>query len=430
MRVLNDTELYQAMAATDSVQPRSLASHLNEIADYLALIGATDEAVAVWRLVYSGLVVLGDVDLATANRALVAWCYFAGDGSLVAGARSGADDGSAWSEVQASALKTDRRTRKRIAMDRWHPKAQAPRLQAARRAVAAAEPPRGERFSPTELQALPFLDSFFAMTDAGADAVLDFHLLYADIAARHGMSDIATAHFRAWSEGATGLNCIPNIVFGMTTTARLAFAGTVADRASIPVAERRERVTVWLDGLRRRLQGPPEPVAAPMEVDVVVFYGTLTFEPADDDVRDTEWEALDAGETPAAPPGQYPRAVSIGTPSETGGCRVCAEVPESAPAWKEADYAVAFPLRVMPNDLAGRPEGRVGTLFPCSPTIEKEDVGLDVPPGEYDVLARFYLLDVDEVGLRNWRVALSFLSRGSLARDAIAFGILKPERAG
>jgi hypothetical protein len=74
-----------------------------------------------------------------------------------------------------------------------------------------------------------------------------------------------------------------------------------------------------------------------------IFYSTLSFEPADDSIWESEYTV-----SPIPPQAEEsasradPRVVTIHLPEDTEECLVTIEYPESLPSWDGADYAVAF----------------------------------------------------------------------------------------
>ena len=423
MSVWNDDDLRVALNDTPAILPRSLWHHLDNIAQYLALVGATDEALEVWKFAYSGLVMvpeqtyLGDCCVTAVCRAL--------GHRDISQANPLCEITRETDTLEKRVSVLDKDQRRLLPNDCWQPDYRDEIVETARRAFQLARPSRKERFSPTEAQALPVLDEFFALPSSTQwHAIMMSHLLYADIAARHQASKV-NVHLQLWAQMAEARFQMQESVFALYTTAALVCRGALASISKIPPAERCALTDSMLQELRARLLDPNQEQTAPAQVESSIFYSTLSFEPASDEIYESQWEQACEDCSPAPPADElYPAVVSITTPDNSGDCVIEAEYAEQMPPFDECDYAVAFPLCVMPNERANTPDGRVGTVFPTTPTGDKEDYGLEVAPGEYDVLARFFSIagEGDDIGLRSWRVVLSFLPRGSLK-----LGLVKDE---
>ena len=96
----------------------------------------------------------------------------------------------------------------------------------------------------------------------------------------------------------------------------------------------------------------------------------------------------------------------VATPSESGNCDVTVELAGEMPDLDGAVQAVAFPLKVAGPVILRDANGSTCGTF-------------DVPAGDHDVLARFFPREADaedaEVGLRSWRVVVTFLPSGTAA---------------
>ena len=106
----------------------------------------------------------------------------------------------------------------------------------------------------------------------------------------------------------------------------------------------------------------------------------------------------------------FPLQAAIGTPNETASCEVEIELRSEMPELEDAVQAVCFPLSVNePGKLFLR------TVFEED---EQENNNFTVSPGKYDVFVRFFSMEAApeaaEVGLRAWRVVVSFLAYGTI----------------
>ena len=423
MAIWNDDDLRAALSVMPAILPRSLWHHLDDIAQYLALVGATDEALNVWKFVYSGMAIVPEQSY-LGDCCVTAVCRALGHPDIShASPLCEITRKSDPLEKRVSVLDKDQR--RLLTNDCWYPGYGDEVVETARRAFRLARPLRKERFSPTEAQALPILDEFFALpSNTQWHAIMMSHLLYADIAARHQALKV-NAHLQLWAQMAEARFQSQESVFALYTTAALVCRGALASISKIPPAQRRALIDSMLQELGARLLNLNRVQKAPTQVETSIFYSTLSFEPASDELYESQWEQAYEDCSPAPPADEfYPFVVSITTPDNSDDCIIETEYAEQMPSCDECDYAVAFPLCVLPNERAGQNDGRIGTVFPTTPTCGKEDYGLEVEPGEYVVLARFFSIAGagDDIGLRSWRVVLSFLPRG-----ALPLGLVKDE---
>ena len=156
MSIFNDKEFRAALAATDSILPRSLWAHLNHIAQYIALLGAPDEALDVWKFAYSGLVLVPEQDTAFGDCSVTALCRFLKHEDFSQGrprssyAKEGAD-------LEHRFGSFDHEMRKRLTMDKWSPLYHSEAIDSVRQAFDLCRPPRGQRFFPHRIRSVTCL---------------------------------------------------------------------------------------------------------------------------------------------------------------------------------------------------------------------------------------------------------------------------------
>ncbi len=145
---------------------------------------------------------------------------------------------------------------------------------------------------------------------------------------------------------------------------------------------------------------------------LIIFYTHFYLEPEqpDDKVSYFEDERDSIQEFSS-----FPYQVAIGTPGNTGKCDVEIEFCMEMPELEDSVQAVSFSLTI---EESGRLFLR--TAF-GGEEEEEENNNFAILPGKYDVLARFFPMQAEkedeEVGLRAWRVVLSFLPYGSVGAN-------------
>jgi hypothetical protein len=143
---------------------------------------------------------------------------------------------------------------------------------------------------------------------------------------------------------------------------------------------------------------------------LIIFYSQFSLEPDQPDYGVSHFEdERDSVQEFSS----FPYQVAIGTPGNTGECDVEIEFCMEMPELEDSVQAVSFPLTI----------GESGRLF--LRTVfggeEEEENHFAILPGQYDVLTRFFPMQAEkeheEVGLRAWRVALSFLPYGTVGAN-------------
>jgi hypothetical protein len=108
----------------------------------------------------------------------------------------------------------------------------------------------------------------------------------------------------------------------------------------------------------------------------------------------------------------FPRQVAFGTPDDSDECKIEVKIGKKLPTVGSAVQAVAVPLTVDPP----------GGLYLRTVHDSGKKMRLDVPEGEYDVLARFFPLKPKGKTascFSSWRVALTFLPRGTVGAQCL-----------
>lgn len=263
----------------------------------------------------------------------------------------------------------------------------------------------------------PLLEAFFANPGSAEFAVGDAHLLFADIAYRHNLKDEAVAHLKSWSLMMRELPSMPHQAFAFASLTRLIGEYHLEFLTQLSRPERGEIARQTIIAVRERWeQGTPQK-SEQTSISCGIFCSHFNVQPAFSDYEiepPNYFEGLQE-----APQGDYPREVSVATPGETGSATFHLRFAEAAPDLEKGVFAVTFPLRAIENPTRGELGARVGNVFLRS-MGEDEDVGFEIPIGQYDVAAIFTLgvgdKDNEEVGLRHYEVDLCFLPKGTYAK--------------
>ncbi len=430
--IYSDHALRAVIAQIAETQPRSLWRLINGIAEFYALTGAASEALPLWEFAYAELPLPGQNGERWEGDdvAVTAICARLNYRDISGGALPMRDDrDKAPADLKARMWRYDNRARRSMTIDAWapapgYPGYEEPRIADIRRARALARPPQGARYSETELEALPLLDAFLADLGASPPGDYDAHLLYADICWRHERREQSREHLQAWGAIARRSNGFNWDAFAIPGLASLICQGELGFLSDLGQREKAALGDGAIAAARTRLARGTPAVSRAASVECAVFHSQFCLEPARHAAPD-ELFFGEAGDIFAWEAEAYPSCVSVSTPGETGAARFWIERAEAAPDWSGAAYAISFPFRVVPNERAGEAGARVGNVFFSSTMGGPEDVGLEVEPGDYDVLARFERTrgdaDNESVGLRHWDVKLAFLPRGTLE----SFGVLR-----
>jgi hypothetical protein len=137
-----------------------------------------------------------------------------------------------------------------------------------------------------------------------------------------------------------------------------------------------------------------------------VSHGQFYLEPKN---RDIDLDYVDEDSFSVQHFTAFPEQVAFFTPHDVYGCDVVAELGSSPPPLDEAELTVSVPLNVESS------EG----LYLRTVDEDGDFYRLDVPPGEYDVVARFYPPEDKPVGdsrarYPHCKVALTFLPKGTM----------------
>jgi hypothetical protein len=411
--ILTDTALRKALKKVDKIPLRSLWTHVNDIAMHWALIGAVDYAWRVWEFLYSGAVVVPKVDTAFGDCGITALCYYLKKQDLSHG-RPTSEYVKPKDGIIERMLGFEDELRPRLT---WGMGVRGSSLDDI---DFTSQSHSVNGTTPSELEALPRIEAILANEPLAWYTRANGHLLCSDIAYRAGLTEQAAEHLHGWYAQSLGNGNFVEYIMCLRSTSALAFSGALATISNISPDERRQLVDGLLATMKRATDQPYTPPAAPDKIKATIFYSTLLLEPADDDVWETEFEIPENTTGLVESPQAHPRVVAMYFPEETGVCDVIVKTSDTVPSWDSADYVVAFPMRVLANEREHLPAGRVGTVFPNTPTSEKPDIGFAILPGDYDVLACCRRMGEDAIGLCRWRVVLTFLPKG-----LVVAGILK-----
>ncbi len=153
-----------------------------------------------------------------------------------------------------------------------------------------------------------------------------------------------------------------------------------------------------------------------------VSHGQFYLEP---EIRDIDLDYVDDDSFSVQHFTAFPGQVAFFTPRDVNECDVIAELGVAMPSLDGTEQAVSVPLTVEDE----------GGLYLRTVDDDGDFYRLDVPPGEYDVVARFYPTeekregDPDDAFLPHCKVALTFLPQGTVGPRVlkVAYGKL-PER--
>jgi hypothetical protein len=232
-------------------------------------------------------------------------------------------------------------------------------------------------------------------------------LLAADIAARHGLTDEAREHLRRWYDLAVATpSTLPvETAFGLVSVAGLLCEGVLTTRSRLTRAARQRLVRTLLAGLTERLR-KPEPARPPRwRYWFSVSHSQFYLEPLRADLTAVPFQVKGESEQGFS---SFPGQVAFATPAEAGDCTVEARFGSRPPPLRHAVQAVAVPLTV----------AKPGGLFLRTVGDSSDKRRLDIPPGHYDVVARFFPArrrrQSEQTYLTSWRCVLTFLPGGTV----------------
>ena len=419
MAILTDKEFNAGIKRALNASRSELWAELNELAQFLALVASFDEAVAIWRFLYSGklpFVVSEMLPTAEADCVVSAVCFHLNLPDISRG------------QPLHHVMDRELPLLDRVNVYDWYrridlteekftvTKTANERVRLLSRGYQLARPPEDYVYSEKELDALKVLSEYLDLDAIATNPdpgpiTLTTNLVVIDIAYRHHLLDEAESRLQRWYDFAVLAHdsfCLEQ-AFGFLSVSSLICKGALSHRTSLKPNKRQRLVQQLLADVEHRLS-QPEPAKPPVtKQQISVFYNQLYLEPEQapdvayfDDPRES-----DQGFS------SFPTHVAIGTPTDTGMCEVEIEFCFEPPSLKTGVQIVCFPLNVEAP----------GKLFVRSVGVDNSENYFAVAPGEYDVVARFSKKRASredtEAGLRAWKVLLSFLPSRSMKPQTI-----------
>ncbi len=418
MAVLTDKQFNAGLKGALNASRSELWAELNELAKFLALVASFDEALAIWRFLYSGKLPFVESEMiatAEADCVVSAVCFHLNLPDISRG------------QPLHSAMDRELPLAERVEVYDWYRRIELTmneervlrpdeRVRLLNRGYKLARPPKEYVYSEKELDALKILNEYLDLPIIATNpypgrVTLNTNLLVIDIAYRHDLLSEAESRLQRWYDFAVlALDsfCLEE-VFSFLSVSSLICKGALSHRTALKPDKRQRLVQQLLAEVEHRLS-QPEPVKPPVtKQKISVFYDQFYLEPEQapdvayfDDPRES-----DQGFS------SYPTHAAIRTPTDTAMCEVEIEFCFESPSLKTGVQIVCFPLKVEAP----------GKLFLRSVGVDNSDNYFAVAPGEYDVVARFLKKRASredaESGLRAWRVLLSFLPSGSMKPQTI-----------
>ena len=420
MAILTDKEFNAGLKRALNASRSELWAELNELAQFLALVASFEEALAIWRFLYSGkLPFVRSEKKATAEADCVvsAVCFHLNLPNISKG------------HPLHSVMDRELPLADRVEVYDWYrrieltvnegkfslPRADE-RVRLLNRGYQLARPPEEYVYSEKELDALKVLNEYLDLLAIAANpypgpVTLNTNLLVIDIAYRHHLISDAELRLQRWYDFAVLARdsfCLEE-AFSFLSVSSLICKGALSHRTALRPDKRRRLVEQLLAEVEHRLS-QSEPVKPPvMKQEISVFYSQFYLEPeqAPDAAYFDDPRESDQGFS------SFPTHVAIGTPTDTAMCAVEIEFCFEAPNLNTGVQIVCFPLKVEAP----------GKLFLRSVGVDNSDNYFAVAPGEYDVVARFLKKRASredaEAGLRAWQVLLSFLPSRSMKPQTI-----------
>jgi hypothetical protein len=227
------------------------------------------------------------------------------------------------------------------------------------------------------------------------------YLLAADIAARNKKPADAIQFLRSWHDVSIDRDYAVDEAFGLTAVARLICRGALADKHHLSLEECHEIAAKLIRDVTVRLC-KPEPKKPPTwNYKLYVSYGQFHLEPLKGNEDNVYFQAPGESEQGFS---SFPQQVAFGTPGDYHDCFVEVEFAKKMPAVGTAAQAVVVPLLV---------ESKQGLYLRTVDDSGKKH-RLDIEPGRYDVMARFFRLKSKKAsGSDSWRAVLTFLPSGT-----------------
>jgi hypothetical protein len=232
-------------------------------------------------------------------------------------------------------------------------------------------------------------------------------LLAADIAVGQERTEDAKQFLERWHDCSMGWDYGLGEAFGLISIAGLLCDGVLAKKHRLSKATCQRMVKTLIGELKDRLRRPEPPKPPRWKYTTSVFYNQFYLEPLNSDLQAVYFQQKGESEQGFS---SFPHQVAFGTPTETGECRVEVEFRKKLPPIKGAVQTVAVPLTVE----------EPGGLYLRTVVDSGNKMRFDVPSGQYDVLARFFLRGCDEeTFLRSWQVVLTFLPKGTVGAKCL-----------
>lgn len=227
----------------------------------------------------------------------------------------------------------------------------------------------------------------------------------ADIALRRRLAVEGIHFLREWYDTAVlhPHNVRIEQAYGLPAVALALCEGALFDRATRDAHGYEQSIAPALKELRARLGSTPErPGVRKLIADT--HEEQLFLEPKKPDPDLVYFDRVGEAEQGFS---CFTKQVAISTPTKTAACAIEVDIRNTAPRLLNVIQAVCFPLEVGADGLFVRTVG-----------VDDDSQRLDVPAGRYDALARFHKRKPRRAsaksGLREWRLVLSFMPRGTV----------------
>jgi hypothetical protein len=307
---------------------------LHEIAVFFALIGAIQEALAVWKFTYSGMVPMPDPEDRTisvfGDGAISAVCYRLNLPDISNGSPApqfsgrGTTKPTVVGKLNKRVAALDRISRQRITEDAWcgcnwvdNPQPEQMTISIIRSVRLLAQPVPGDKYSPSELEAYSvltrLLDANPTLETLHSCYQAEAFLLAADIAARHKKVEEAVKFIQKWHDCSINWDYNIGEVFGLLSVAGLICDGALASKHNLSEVARQEIVRTLVKDLSKRLRAPETDKAPTWKHKISVSYGQFYLEPLKSDPKAVYFQESGESEQGFS---SFPRQVAIGIPSD------------------------------------------------------------------------------------------------------------------
>jgi len=253
MDVLTDYHLQAAIREAVDLGASSpdLWAKLNSIAEYLALIGASTEAHAVWQFAYSGHVVIPE-QTKHGDSSVTMFCFQHQLPDMSQG-RPGRKNVDHPEDRTYRLVVYNGFIRIRLARKRPGPDNMVQGL-----ALARLDP--AQLKSPTEQEALPFLYRYLDEGNPPRADIVDLSLLCSEIECRAKNKDKGAEMLRRSYDNVGGLfDNWPGAVLGMAGTAGLCFHGRLSAISELAAEKRQAMVSTMIDRLSGKSKSRSRP---------------------------------------------------------------------------------------------------------------------------------------------------------------------------